>query len=95
MRSKARSRKRQFGEAERWYRLDTSALDVGRLVRVRVDPQGRTQAVSIRLPVWLLAALKAEAKRLGLPYQRLIRQRLEATLPSGWRKARRGRGGAS
>jgi len=48
-----------------------------RLVRFEFQP--KTERVKMRLPKPLLDAVKAAAKA-GIPYQRFIRQTLEATV---------------
>ncbi len=41
------------------------------------EAQPKTARVNMRLPEGLIAAVKAKAKALGVPYQRLIREALE------------------
>lgn len=47
---------------------------------VRFEFQPKTERVNMRLPRPLLEAVKASAARVGIPYQRFIRQVLEAAV---------------
>jgi predicted DNA binding CopG/RHH family protein len=64
-------------EVKHWLAHDSSEYELGETVEVEVSPRARTQAISIRLPKDLLERLKGEAGERGVPYQRLIRERLE------------------
>ena len=55
--------------------LSTFALSGARLVKFELKPKDK--AISIRLPEDLLLAVQSQAKREGIPYQRLIRQAIE------------------
>ncbi len=65
-------------EAERF--VDTAELadyDLSGARPVRFEFEKKSARVNMRLPQPLLDALKARAKRRGIPYQRLIREALE------------------
>jgi predicted DNA binding CopG/RHH family protein len=47
---------------------------------VRFEFQPKTERVNMRLPKPLLDAVKASARKAGVPYQRFIRQVLEAAV---------------
>jgi predicted DNA binding CopG/RHH family protein len=47
---------------------------------VRFEFQPKTERVNMRLPRPLLDAVKVAAERAGVPYQRFIRQALEAAV---------------
>jgi predicted DNA binding CopG/RHH family protein len=49
---------------------------------VNFEFQAKSKSVTMRLPDALLDAVKAKAKRLGLPYQRLIRHAIEQEVTS-------------
>ena len=49
-----------------------------RLVRFEFQP--KTERVNMRLPKPLLDAVKAAVAKAGIPYQRFIRQTLEAAV---------------
>lgn len=53
---------------------------------VRFEFQPKTERVNMRLPKSLLDAVRASAQKAGIPYQRFIRQALEAAV--GSRRAR-------
>ncbi len=57
---------------------DLSAYDLSAMKRVRFEFDKKTARVNMRLPQGLLDRLKAEAEARGIPYQRLIREVLEA-----------------
>jgi predicted DNA binding CopG/RHH family protein len=72
---------RSDAEAERFVdEADLSEYDLsgGKLVRFELKPKD-TQ-VNLRLPSPLLEAVRARAKRVGIPYQRFIRLALERAL---------------
>jgi predicted DNA binding CopG/RHH family protein len=56
---------------------DLSKFDLSgaRLVKFELKPKDK--AISLRLPEELLKAVQNQAKREGIPYQRLIRQAIE------------------
>ena len=47
---------------------------------VRFEFQPKTERVNMRLPKSLLDAVRASAQKAGVPYQRFIRQALEAAV---------------
>jgi len=49
---------------------------------VRFEFQPKSERVNMRLPKPLLKAVKASAAKAGMPYQRFIRQALEAAVQS-------------
>ncbi len=51
---------------------DLKSLKRRPVSKVKVDPDAAKVPISIRLDGGILAALKTEAERLGLPYQTLI-----------------------
>ena len=59
---------------------DLSAYDLSGMEVVRFEFQPKTERVNMRLPRPLLEAVKASAAKAGLPYQRFIRQALEAAV---------------
>ena len=74
-------RLRSDDEAEAFIaKSDLTQFDLSgmRLVRFEFDP--KNERVNMRLPKRLLDAVKASAARAGMPYQRFIRQTLEAAV---------------
>ena len=68
-------------DAERFVdEADLSEYDFSEFKPTRYEFQAKTANVSMRLPQQLLDAVKAEAGREGVPYQRFIRQALERVL---------------
>ena len=59
---------------------DLSEYDLSGMEMVRFEFQPKTERVNMRLPRPLLDAVKAAAEKVGVPYQRFIRQALEAAL---------------
>ena len=59
-------------------------LSGGQVVRFEMRPKDK--AVSLRLPGKLLEAVRGEAKREGVPYQRFIRMAIESALQKSARK---------
>ena len=59
-------------------------LSGGQVVRFEMRPKDK--AVSLRLPRKLLEAVRGEAKREGVPYQRFIRMAIESALQKSARK---------
>jgi predicted DNA binding CopG/RHH family protein len=59
---------------------DLSEYDLSRMEMVRFEFQPKTERVNMRLPRPLLDAVKASAAKAGMPYQRFIRQALEAAV---------------
>ncbi|RIK92291.1 MAG: hypothetical protein DCC73_12910 [Proteobacteria bacterium] len=63
--------------AEDLLRQDLSDLDFRQFKPVQFEFEPKAARVNMRLPEPLLDAVKAKAARLGIPYQRFIRQALE------------------
>lgn len=61
-------------------RSDLTEYDLSRMQLVRFEFQPKTERVNMRLPRPLLDAVKASAAKAGMPYQRFIRQTLEAAV---------------
>lgn len=65
-------------EAERFIdTADLSEYDLSGFRPMRFEVAPKDGRVNMRLPGELLAAVKAQASRRGLPYQRYIREALE------------------
>jgi predicted DNA binding CopG/RHH family protein len=56
---------------------DLSEYDLSGFKPMRFEFQMKDERINMRLPSGLLAAVKAKAKRKGMPYQRFIRETLE------------------
>jgi predicted DNA binding CopG/RHH family protein len=65
---------------------DLTDYDLSDMQVVRFEFHPKNERVNMRLPKSLLDAVKAAAARAGIPYQRFIRQTLEAAV-----QQRRGR----
>ena len=59
---------------------DLTEYDLSQMRLVRFEFQPKSERVNMRLPKSLLDAVKAAAAEAGMPYQRFIRQALEAAL---------------
>jgi predicted DNA binding CopG/RHH family protein len=69
---------RTDAEAERF--VDTADLtqyDLSGMVGVRFELKPKDKTVNLRLPQELLEAVRSQAQRAGMPYQRFIRMALE------------------
>jgi predicted DNA binding CopG/RHH family protein len=64
-------------EAKAFLKKDLSGLDFSQFKPARFEFQAKDAQINMRLPSKLLAAVKASAKRSGIPYQRFIRETLE------------------
>lgn len=64
-------------EAEAFLNQDLSDLDFAQFKPTRFEFRPKDAQINMRLPSQLLEAVKAAAKREGLPYQRFIREMLE------------------
>ena len=64
-------------DAEAFLEKDLSGLDFSQFKPARFEFQAKDAQINMRLPSKLLAAVKASAKRSGIPYQRFIRETLE------------------
>jgi predicted DNA binding CopG/RHH family protein len=56
---------------------DLTEYDLSELTPVRFEFQPKERSITMRLSEPLLEAIKEEAGRSGMPYQRFIRQTLE------------------
>jgi predicted DNA binding CopG/RHH family protein len=69
------------GEAEEFVaNSDLTDYDLSELRTVLFEFQPKSERVNIRLPRPLLDTVKASAVKAGVPYQRFIRQVLEAAV---------------
>ena len=66
---------------------DLTGFDLSGGTVVQYEFQPKDADVHLRMPKPLLDAVKAEAGRAGMPYQRFIRQTLEAALETAKRRA--------
>lgn len=72
---------RSDGEAEKFVaEADLTEYDLSGLRTVRFEFQPKSERVNLRIPKELLDAVKAAAAAAGIPYQRYIRQTIEAPL---------------
>ena len=60
--------------------IDLTHYDLSGMQMVRFEFQPKSERVNMRLPRSLLEAVKASATKAGVPYQRFIRQVLEAAV---------------
>ena len=67
-------------EAEAFLEQDLSDLDYSQFKPLNWELLAKDARVNMRLPAPLMAALKARAAARGIPYQRLIRELLEAAV---------------
>jgi predicted DNA binding CopG/RHH family protein len=68
-------------EAERFVaEADLTDYDLSDMRMVRFEFEPKSERVNMRLPKSLLDAVKATAAKAGIPYQRFIRQALEAAV---------------
>lgn len=75
-------------EAQRFVaEADLTGFDLSGGSFVQYEFQPKNADVHLRMPKPLLEAVKAEAGRAGVPYQRFIRQTLEAALETAKRRA--------
>ncbi len=61
-------------------RSDLTQFDLSSFKPVRFEFSPKEARINMRVPGQLLDAVKVEAKRRGVPYQRFIRQALEQAL---------------
>jgi predicted DNA binding CopG/RHH family protein len=59
---------------------DLTDYDLSGMRTVQFEFQPKTERVNMRLPRSLLEAVKDSAAKVGIPYQRFIRQVLEAAV---------------
>ena len=64
-------------------RRDLSSYDLKSMTPVRFEFTRKDARVNMRIPEALLEAVKAQADRAGIPYQRYIRQALERAIATG------------
>ena len=62
---------------------DLSQYDLSGMKPVSFEFQPKAKSITMRLPETLFDAIKEEAERSGVPYQRFIRQTLENALHIG------------
>ena len=67
-------------EAEAVLAQDLSALDPAQFRPLTWETAPKAARINMRIPEALLAAIKAKAAARGIPYQRLIRELLEAAV---------------
>jgi predicted DNA binding CopG/RHH family protein len=67
-------------DVESFIEQDLSDLDFSQFKSYRFEFENKDARVNMRLPKRQLDAVKAEAKRRGIPYQRLMRELLETGL---------------
>lgn len=67
-------------EAEAFLDQDLSGLDFSAFKPAHFEFGPKDERVNMRLPKPLLLAVKARAAQSGVPYQRFIRQALEAAV---------------
>ena len=76
--------------AERFVAVaDLTEYDLSGLQTVQFEFQPKTERVNMRLPLRLLAAVKRSAAQAGMPYQRFIRQAIEAAVARSTREQAR------
>ena len=59
---------------------DLSEYDLSGFKQVQFEFEPKSAQVNMRMPKSLVDAIKAQAKRRGIPYQRYIRETLERAL---------------
>jgi predicted DNA binding CopG/RHH family protein len=59
---------------------DLTKYDLSVMVPMRFELKRKDKSVNLRLPEQLLEAVRNQAKRVGVPYQRFIRMALERAL---------------
>jgi predicted DNA binding CopG/RHH family protein len=64
-------------EAEAFLEQDLSDLDFSQFKPLRFEFQPKQKSLNLRISEELLDAVRKNAKRQGIPYQRYIRQALE------------------
>jgi predicted DNA binding CopG/RHH family protein len=62
---------------------DLTQYDLSGLKPIHFEFKTKDKSITMRLPESLLEAIKTEAERSGIPYQRFIRQTLENSLHTG------------
>ena len=68
-------------EAERFVAdADLSTYDLSKGRRTHFEFEKKDTQINIRMPAKLVAAIKAQAAKRGIPYQRFIREAVEKAL---------------
>jgi predicted DNA binding CopG/RHH family protein len=68
-------------EAENFVeKADLTEYDLTGIRPLRFEFQPKSERINMRLPPQLLEAVRASASKAGMPYQRFIRQVLEAAV---------------
>lgn len=67
-------------EVETFIEQDLSDLDFSQFKPYRFEFENKDARVNMRLPQRQLDAVKAEARKRGIPYQRLMRELLQTGL---------------
>lgn len=71
-------------KAERFVEsADLSAYDLSGGTLVTYELQPKSTSISLRLPQTLLAEVRRQAKRAGVPYQRFVRLAIERAVREG------------
>ena len=63
-------------------KADLTEYDLSEMKTIHFEFQHKSERVNMRLPSGLLQAVRARAAKAGVPYQRFIRQTLEAAVHS-------------
>ncbi|MFQ5673906.1 MAG: CopG family antitoxin [Nitrospinales bacterium] len=72
---------KSYKKAEEFLEKDlTDYMELKNFQKVSFEFQPKTKKVNIRFPEKLLDAVRREAKRQGIPYQKFIRQVVEHSL---------------
>jgi predicted DNA binding CopG/RHH family protein len=61
-------------------KADLSEYDFSDMVPMRFELRRKDKSVSLRLPEKLLDAVRSNAKRFGIPYQRFMRLAIEKAI---------------
>lgn len=75
-------RLRTDDEAEAFLEQDLSDLDFSKFTPLRFELENKTARVNMRMPQSQVDAVKAEAHKRGIPYQRLLRELVQRGLES-------------
>jgi predicted DNA binding CopG/RHH family protein len=68
-------------EAEEFVaKADLAEYDFSDMAPMRFELKPKDKSINLRLPEQLLDAIRKKAKRIGMPYQRFIRLKLEQAL---------------
>ncbi len=69
-------------EAEAFLDQDLSDFDFSQFKPLRYEIENKTARLNMRMPQSQMEAIKAEARKRGVPYQRLIRELVQRGLES-------------